>query len=134
MCINTQTPLVRFNPPPPIDEGREVTGRNLPETPVDLSRLVEGVDYTFSPGGVTRMVFPLVRRMLKQGTLDEAHWISLNPSGPETIIADGVVLHSISLEKERLTSYGKVKETIWGAAHGLNEEDRAAEDIFWSDD
>ena len=128
MCINTQTPVVRFTPRPPSKEPQ------TSENSTDLSAMVEGVDYSFSPGGVTRMVFPLVKRMLSDGTADYVHWVSLNPSAPETIRAGRITFHSISLEKEKLKSYGNVKETIWGAAHGTNPDTLAAEDIFWSED
>ncbi|MGI0090796.1 MAG: glycosyltransferase family 4 protein [Nitrososphaerales archaeon] len=133
MCVNTQTPLVQFS------GSREKTLEQSEKArPVaNISELVEGVDYRFSTGGVTRMVFPLVKRMLSDGFLEDAHWVSLNPSGPETIKVDGMTLHHILLEKERLSSYGNVKETIWGAIHGTGAETTDAsnvKDIFWSDD
>ncbi len=96
--------------------------------------MTEGADYRFSVGGLTRMVFPLVNRMLSDGTLEDAHWISLNPNGPPTVKVGGITLHHISLEKERLAGYGNMKETIWGAVHGINAEGRATQDVFWSDD
>ena len=128
LCVNTQTPLVRFRRP---GTRRK---RSTPERAVDLSKLAEGVDYEFSPGGVTRMVFPLVRRMLHDGTLGDAHWVSLDPSGPDVFTAGGIVLHSIHLKKERLKSYGNVKETLGGAAHPSGLDTRRARDIFWTDD
>ncbi len=129
ICINTQTPLVQFTERVPSDvqsgNGSSVT---------DLSTLNEGTDYRFSVGGLTRMVFPLVNRMLKDGTLEEAHWISLNPNGPSTVKVGGIVLHHVSLEKDRLAGYGNTKEAIWGAVHGTTETGRATQDVFWSDD
>jgi len=80
------------------------------------------------------MVFPLVKRMLSDGTLEDAHWVSLNPSGPETVKVGGITLHNIVLEKERLAGYGKTKETIWGAVHGIDAGNRQTQDVFWSDD
>ncbi len=126
MCINTQTPLVQFSP----------TLNNIKsETPIDdLSKLVEGKDYNYSTGGVTRMIYPLVKQMLSDGYFTDAHWVSLNSSGPETIRAGGIVLHHVSLQKERLKNYGNVKEVIWGAVHGLNTDTLAAENMFWTDD
>jgi glycosyltransferase involved in cell wall biosynthesis len=101
---------------------------------IDLSTLKDGVDYQFSTGGLTRMVFPLVNRMLDDGTLQDAHWISLNPSGPETVKVGGITLHNVAIDKERLAGYGNTKETIWGAVHGINATNRATQDVFWSDD
>ena len=80
------------------------------------------------------MVYPLINRMLKDGILSDAHWISLNPTGPETIKAGRITLHSINLEKDRLSKYGHVKEAIWGAAHGTSDDTLGDRDIFWSDE
>ena len=128
MCVNTQTPFLRFKPP-------ETQGkRRAPLKPANLANLSEGVDYGFAPGGVTRMVFPLVRRMIREGTLRDAHWVALDPAGPETIRAGGLTLHSVHLPKDRLKSYGIVKETLWGAAHHMVPDSSPAKDIFWTDD
>lgn len=97
----------------------------------------EDIDYHFSTGGVTRMVFPLIERMLSRGLIENVHWVSLNPSGPEKIKLDGLTLHHISLQKERLLGYGNVKETIWGAIHGtqsVSGSNSTVEDVFWTDD
>jgi glycosyltransferase involved in cell wall biosynthesis len=129
ICINTQTPLIQFT------ERVPRVGEVGDESVVtDLSTLKEDLDYRFSVGGLTRMVFPLINRMLKEGTLEEAHWISLNPNGPSTIRVGGIMLHHVSLEKDRLAGYGNMKEAIWGAVHGINSDSRAQQDVFWSDD
>lgn len=129
ICINTQTPLVQFTERVPRDgtsgDGAAVT---------DLSTLKEGLDYRFSVGGLTRMVFPLINRMLSDGTLEDAEWISLNPNGPAIVKVGGITLHHISLDKARLAGYGNTKEAIWGAVHGINAEGKETRDVFWSDD
>lgn len=101
---------------------------------MDLSALEEGEDYRFSVGGLTRMVFPLVNRMLNDGTLEDAEWISLNPNGPSTVKVGGITLHHVALDKDRLTGYGNTKEAIWGAVHGITANGRETQDVFWSDD
>lgn len=101
---------------------------------VDLAQLEEGTDYNYSSGGVTRMVFPLIKHMLRDGTVSQAHWVSLNQSGPETVIAGGITNHFVSLGKDKLVSYGNVKETIWKASHGTTTDSEATEGIFLSDD
>lgn len=129
ICINTQTPLVQFTERVPRDGGM-----GIESVPLDLSTLSEGLDYRFSVGGLTRMLFPLINRMLKDGTLEDAHWISLNPNGPATVKVGGITLHHISLEKDRLAGYGNTKEAIWGAVHGITANGRETQDVFWSDD
>ena len=127
ICINTQTPLIQFlDPPDGVLRGAD------PRTPVVLEGLREGVDYRFSPGGVTRMVHPLVRRLLEQGVLREAHWVAFNPRGPRTVRMGDLTLHHVSIGDERMSGYGKVKEAIWGRIH---EIDSAPEhdDLFWTE-
>ncbi len=124
ILVNTQTPLIWFTHPP-----------KEPKTVVtDLSQLREGEDYNYSTGGVTRMVQPLLKRMLSEGTISEAHWVSLNSAGYNTIKAEGITHHFVSLDKSRMESYGKVKEAMWNAAHGTTKDTTAAQKIFLSDD
>ena len=125
VCLNTQTPLVQFL------GGTETAPRVWPRE-VTLERLREGVDYRFSPGGVTRMVFPLVRWLTAHGKIREAHWVSLNPTGPETIHVGPLTLHHLRLRPHRMAGYGRTKEAIWGTIHGLNAPGEEAM-LFWSD-
>jgi glycosyltransferase involved in cell wall biosynthesis len=127
ICINTQTPLVQFLGP--AEGGASATA--LPD-PVDLAALREGTDFRYSPGGVTRMVFPLVRRLLKKGVLSEAHWVALNPRGPRTVRLDGMTLHHVAMDGRQMAGYGEVKEAIWGRMHEIDAAD-PHHDLFWSE-
>jgi glycosyltransferase involved in cell wall biosynthesis len=98
----------------------------------DLANLREGVDYRYSPGGVTRMVYPLVRRMLHERVLREAHWVALNPHAPPTVLAGQLTLHNVSIPADRATGYGRVKEAIWGRIHELEPAEKHDE-LFWSE-
>jgi glycosyltransferase involved in cell wall biosynthesis len=127
VCINTQTPLLQF---PRESDGRPA----LWELEPDISKLEEGVDYRFSPGGVTRMVYPLARRMLTERVWRNVHWVALNAHAPETVrLPGGITLHNIAIEKIRLGGYGKAKEAIWSTVHGLSPT-RSFQDLFWTDD
>jgi glycosyltransferase involved in cell wall biosynthesis len=130
ICVNTQTPLIQFMGP------RQKEWTTKDSGAVDLSTLTEDVDYRYSPGGVTRMVFPLMRMMQSEGFAGDVHWVSLNRYGPETVRAGGITLRHVSLAKERMAGYGKTKETIWGAVHGtgVEKDADAVEDAFWSPD
>jgi glycosyltransferase involved in cell wall biosynthesis len=127
ICINTQTPLVQFLTPAegtrPGDGGRG---------PTNLADLREGVDYRFSPGGVTRMVYPLVRRLLHEKVIREAHWVALNPHAPPTVRTEELTLHNVTIPGERMAGYSKVKEAIWGRIHELNPVEEHDE-LFWSE-
>ncbi|MGA8275849.1 MAG: glycosyltransferase family 4 protein [Thermoplasmata archaeon] len=127
ICINTQTPLVQFLSPSAGDRGIEGTFE-----PIDLATLREGIDYRYSPGGVTRMVYPLVRRLLKERVLREAHWVALNPHAPPSARLGDLTLHNVSIEGERMAGYGTVKEVIWGRIHDLDAIEEHDE-LFWSE-
>jgi glycosyltransferase involved in cell wall biosynthesis len=128
LCLNTQTPLLQF--------ATHVAGthfeRDWPDE-VNLAELKEGEDYTVSPGGVTRMVYPLVRWLAARGIVTRAHWVALNPNGPRIVRLPGLVLHNIRIPRDRMGAYGKAKEAIWAAAHGRGEL-VTTEDLFWSEE
>lgn len=126
VCINTQTPLLQFS-------SEDDTVPPLWSIEPDFSKLREGVDYRFSPGGVTRMVYPLVRRLIADGTWRDVHWVSLNPNAPATVQLPGLTLHNVVIERDRMGGYGKAKEAIWTTVHGLSES-KLAGDLFWTDD
>ncbi len=128
ICVSSQTPLVQFL-------ARERTARRSRrgEGPVELEALEQGVDYRFSPGGVTRMVYPFLRRGLEGGLLRSAHWVALNPHAPPLARLHGVILHHTSLEHRRLSGYSKTKESLWGAVHGTGDP-RGRDELFWTED
>ncbi|NOZ77273.1 MAG: hypothetical protein GXO65_06355 [Euryarchaeota archaeon] len=103
VCINNQTPLVRFKVS--YAELIEKYG-HLPD-PLPLDTLQEDVDYHYTPGGVTAMLFPLLRRLIREGLIASPHWISLSPGGPERTYVDGITLHNVSLPAEKLAAYAR---------------------------
>jgi glycosyltransferase involved in cell wall biosynthesis len=125
LCVNTQTPLVQIFTP-------EGTSGAAGAKATDLANLREGVDYRISPGGVTRMVLPLVRRLTAENVLEDVHWVALNPTGPRTIRLGGITLHNVALDRERMAGYGQIKEAIWGAVHGL-EAPLGGDDLLWTE-
>jgi glycosyltransferase involved in cell wall biosynthesis len=122
----SQTPLIIF---------RKRTGYQyykVDDEPTDLSALKEGIDYYFSPGGVTRMLFPLLKRLLQEGVVDAVNWISLNPAAPMSVVHGDLVLNHVRLEEAKMKGYGSAKERIWRAVHGVAKEKKM--DFFWEDD
>jgi glycosyltransferase involved in cell wall biosynthesis len=126
VCINSQTPLVQFL------RGADQSARSLPDV-VRLTDLEEGIDYRISPGGVTRMLLPVVRGLVDRGVLEEAHWVALNPDAPSTVQMPGLTLHNVHLEGDRLASYRKVKDAMWGAIHGMPGEP-GRDELFWTEE
>lgn len=128
LCVNSQTPLMRFKV-----GARELAQkyRNLPDI-VPISRLKEGEDYDFSPGGVTRMVYPLLKQMLNQGIITNPHWVSLNPTGPARANIDGITLDHVVLKAEKMKGYGYAKEVIWNVIHGIQQELSSV--FIWKDE
>jgi glycosyltransferase involved in cell wall biosynthesis len=126
ICINTPTPLLQF--------AASTDGVPADWTfESDLGKLEEGTDYRLSPGGVTRMILPLARRLVRDGVWKDVHWVSLNPNAPETIQYQGITLHNIAIEHDRMGGYGKAKEEMWSTIHGLKEP-RLSRDLFWTED
>ncbi|MBI4362187.1 MAG: glycosyltransferase family 4 protein [Euryarchaeota archaeon] len=117
VAVNTQTPLVRFHLS--YAELLEKYGE-LPDT-LPLRLLSPDEDYTFTPGGVTRMVYDLLGAFRRRGALRRAHWVSLNPAAPERVTLPGLTLHNVSLEPHELGVYAHLKEGLWSEVHGLGK-------------
>ena len=119
VCVNTQTPLVRFNSS--YSDLLEKYG-NLPK-PLDLNLLTEGEDYQFTTGGVTAMVYSLVKKMTAGGIIREAKWVSLNPAAPPSAKVQDIELRHVTLEEQDIPLYTNFKEGVWRGVHGLGHAD-----------
>ncbi|HID60512.1 MAG TPA: hypothetical protein EYP46_01465, partial [Hadesarchaea archaeon] len=115
LCINSQTPLIRFKLQ--YTELLEKYG-DLPD-PLPLDMLIEGEDYEMNPGGVPKIVYPLMERMIKENLVENAHWVSLNPVGPERVVAGKIQVHNISLAPHEVPAYTHMKERIWEEIHDI---------------
>ena len=118
ICIVTQTPLLRFK----LDYGELLDKYGTLPDPVPFNYLTEGVDYEFAPGGVPKMVYPMQRLMIEKGLIDDAHWISLNMMGPERVLVDDILIHSITLEPKYVAPYTRLKERIWAEIHNIERK------------
>ncbi len=120
ICVNSQTPLVRFKLG--MKQLVEKYGEHIKywkSLPLSLFR--EGEDYNFTPGGVARMVYPLLVEFQKNGFAKKPYWVALNPLAPRVLDVEGIRLYSIKLEPETLRGYGRTKEVIWRRMHNLTE-------------
>jgi glycosyltransferase involved in cell wall biosynthesis len=117
LCVGTQTPYVRFKAS---SEDLYDKYGEVPE-PMPLSMLTEDEDFVYTPGGVTRLVPPLLKSLYRDGLTEKPHWISLNPLGPEVSVGEGIVLHNIELEPRESSRYGRFKEAIWKNLHGVEQ-------------
>lgn len=113
--LSTQTPLVRFLSPNPRNPSPTSAGTLV------LQKLQEGHDYQLTPGGVTRMVLPSLREWHRAGGLREAHWFSLQPTGPRHLAYHDLplTLHHLTLSPDELSAYARTKEKLWADIHGL---------------
>lgn len=115
LCINTQTPLIRFNVPyQDLLEKYEVRSG-----PIKLSDFREGADYDYTPGGVTAMLRPIVKRLTELNVIDKPAWVALGPGSPERVESDIAHLYNVWLDREHLPLYTNFKEGIWNEIHGL---------------
>lgn len=117
LCVNTQTPLIRF-----LSSSSELVEKygDLPAS-TDISALEEGTDYRFSPGGVTAMVYPLLRKMMSDGKVEGAVWVSLSPEAPREYVWNGIRFISIDLDRTEAEGYTRFKERLWNAIHGIEK-------------
>lgn len=124
LCINSQTPLIRFKIPIQELTERYSIGADL----VKLSDFREGIDYDFSPGGVTAMLRPIVKRLVDQQIIEKPAWVSLGPSSPGKIDSDIANLYNVWLGASQLSLYANFKEGIWNEIHGLGRLSFKAEE------
>jgi glycosyltransferase involved in cell wall biosynthesis len=115
LCVNTQTPFVRFR----LGYHELMEKYGLLGGPLNLEGFTEGVDFEYTPGGVTAMVYPLLMRMVERGILEKIHWISLGPDAPAELAAGKVRLHHVRPESEDMALYSRFKEGIWKEVHGF---------------
>jgi glycosyltransferase involved in cell wall biosynthesis len=125
LCINSQTPLFRFKLE--YTELLEKYGE-LPD-PLPINMLVRGEDYEINPGGVPKIVYPMINRMIKENIVKNANWVSLNPTGPERVAAGKVLIHNVSPDPEELRAYARMKERIWEEVHDLKRHEVGAKEF-----
>lgn len=115
VCINSQTPFIRFK----LSYSDLVEKYGLLDDPVDVRLLEEGVDYEYSPGGVTAMVYPLLKSLMAEGYVSEAYWVSLGVNYPPHVVANGVLISHVELEDRFRRGYASFKEKLWAEIHGF---------------
>lgn len=105
LALNSQTPLIRF---------RDDAVADADDARVDLANMEAGSDYKFTTGGVTRMVFPLLKRWLADGTLASAAWVAMSAGERSPRLTHGGVdLSFVALDKETRRNYANAKEQLW---------------------
>ena len=115
LCINTQTPLIRFKIP-----YEEISkSQRMHNGSARISEFREGVEYDFTPGGVTAMLRPIVKRMIDLQIIGKPNWVSLGPGSPERVDADIADLYNVWMEPTQLNRYANFKEGMWNEIHGL---------------
>ena len=125
VCVNSQTPFIKFNLS--YNELLEKYGE-LPQT-IDIKDLEEGVDYGYSPGGVTRMIYPLLKKMLATKKLSMVNWVSLGVNYPPTLRVGDILVSHVEIPDDVLRSYTTFKENLWSQIHGTS----STENIFQAD-
>lgn len=117
ICINSQTPFIRFK----LNYSELVEKYGPLDDPVDIAMFEEGVDYDNSPGGVTAMVYPLLKSLIAEGYVSEAYWVSLGVNYPAHVKADKILISHLELEDRFRRGYASFKERLWAEIHGFGE-------------
>jgi glycosyltransferase involved in cell wall biosynthesis len=115
ICVNSQTPFIRFKLS--YDELLEKYG-SLSD-PVDVRDLEEGVDFDYSPGGVTATIFPSVKKLMQEGFLEKVVWVSLGVNYPPRVVTQGILISHVEIGERDLREYTSFKEGLWSEIHGL---------------
>ena len=117
ICVNSQTPFVKFLIP-----NHELLEKYASlRHPVRLEDLQQGEDYQYTPGGVTAMVFPLLKRMHEQSIIYDPIWVSLGSNAPEEVQVDHIRLFHVQLAEGDALRYANFKESIWNEIHGTGK-------------
>src|SRR5579885_394916 len=115
ICVNSQTPFIKFlTPYSELLEKYDSLG-----VPLKLEELYQDVDYQFSPGGVTAMIFPLLKKMRAKNIIEDPIWISLGSNAPDEVLVDHVRLFHVQLPEYDMKRYANFKESIWNEIHGI---------------
>ncbi len=117
VCINSQTPVVRFK----ISYGDLLDKYGDLPDPLDLGELEEGIDYEFTPGGVTNMLYPAVNNMLTSGFLEKVVWVSLGVNYPPRLSTGNLTISHVEIEERVLRNYTTFKEGLWSEIHGIGK-------------
>ena len=115
ICLNTQTPLLRFK----LDYEQILSKYPDIPRPIDVKKIKLGDDYELTPGGVCAMVHPLLRGLIKEGTVEEASWVSLGPHAPAEVIVDGIKIYNVQPPDQVISAYSNFKEGLWNEIHGF---------------
>lgn len=117
VCINTQTPPIRFK----LSYTELLEKYGTLGDPLDVQHLQRGVDFDYSPGGVTAMVLPLLANLSKSGFARDPVWISLGVNYPPRVRLGDVTISHVELDEEHLRDYAAFKDSFWSLIHGLEE-------------
>lgn len=117
ICVNSQTPFIKF-----LRSYPELIEKYGPlDLPVKIEQLEEGTDYQLSPGGVTAMIYPLLKRMRLQELIEDPIWVSLGSDAPEEVLVDHIRLNHVQLSDHDMPRYANFKESIWNEIHGVGK-------------
>ncbi len=114
ICVASQTPILRFKLS--YNDLLEKYGE-LPD-PLDIQSLEEGIDYEFTPGGVTNMLYPSVKTMMEEGFLEKVVWVSLGVNYPPRLSMGNLTISHVEVDERVLRNYTGFKEGLWSEIHG----------------
>ncbi|MDE1853338.1 MAG: glycosyltransferase family 4 protein [Thaumarchaeota archaeon] len=117
ICINTQTPPLRFK----LSYTELLEKYGSLGDPLEVQDLERGVDYDYSPGGVTAMVLPMLAHLSKSGFSKDPVWISLGVDYPPNVKLDDIAISHVELDENHLRDYASFKESFWSLIHGLGD-------------
>jgi glycosyltransferase involved in cell wall biosynthesis len=117
ICVNSQTPFLKFLLP----YSELLEKYDMLSSPVKMEELTPDIDYQFSPGGVTAMIYPLLRRMQRKNIIEDPIWVSLGSNAPSELLVDHIRVYHVQLPEYDMQKYANFKESIWNEIHGIGK-------------
>ena len=114
-CVNSQTPFIKFNLN--YNELLEKYG-SLPRI-INVNDLEEGVDFDYSPGGVTVMTYPLLKRRLEKRNLSSVNWVSLGVNYPHSVRVGEILASHLEFPKPFYVATLRSRKTCGPRPKGL---------------
>jgi len=117
VCVNSQTPIVRFK----TSYGELLEKYGSLSDPINIRDLEEGVDFEFTPGGVTNMIYPSVKMMMRDHSVSGVIWVALGVNFPPNVVVDDILVSHVEIEESVMKEYSSFKEKLWNEIHGIKE-------------
>jgi len=72
-------------------------------------------------GGVTNMIYPSVKMMMRDHSVSGVIWVALGVNFPPNVVVDDILVSHVEIEESVMKEYSSFKEKLWNEIHGIKE-------------